>query len=67
MVKVNLLRAKIVELGLTIDGVARQMGVNQSTLYRRFQSPETLTVKEVGQLTGILHLGHDEAQKIFFA
>lgn len=67
MVKVNRLKAKIVELEMTVDVVAEQMGVDKSTLYRRFQSPDSLTVGEVRKLTEILHIDGAEAQSIFFA
>ena len=66
MVKVNKLKARIVELELTVDSVAERMGVDKSTLYRRFQAPDSLTVGEVGKLAEILELDAPEAMSIFF-
>jgi len=67
MVKVNKLKARIVELEMTVDAVAERMGVDKSTLYRRFQAPDSLTVGEVGKLSEILELDDRTAMSIFFS
>ena len=67
MVKVNRLKAKIVELETSVEAVAERIGMDKSTLYRRFQAPDDFTVGEIGMLTSVLGLSCAEAQSIFFA
>lgn len=67
MVKVNRLKAKIVELELSVEAVADKISLDKSTLYRRFQSPEDFTVGEIGKLSEVLGLNPAEAQSIFFS
>lgn len=66
MVKTNLLKAKIVELEMSVESVSEKLGMDKSTLYRRFQTPEDFTVGEIGKLASILSLNAAEAQSIFF-
>jgi len=69
MVKVNKLKAKIVERDLSIQTVAKQLGMNRSTLYRKLKrgSGEAFTVGEVRKLSEILQLTPDEITEIFFS
>lgn len=68
MVKVNKLKAKVVERGLTVGEVAEQLGINRSTLYRKMrdQTGKSFTVKEVQHLSTILQLTTTEIQDIFY-
>ena len=68
MVNVNRLKGKIVEKGMTIETVAKAIGIDTSTLYRKLQnSGEKITIKEADNITAFLELGADEATSIFFS
>ncbi|WP_303015400.1 helix-turn-helix domain-containing protein [Holdemania massiliensis] len=64
---VNKLKGRIVEKGMNIDSLAREMGVNKSTLYRKIASDgDCLTLKDADSIVKILDLTKDEALAIFF-
>lgn len=67
MVNTHLLRRKIDDRRTTVSEVAAKMGVDKATLYRRIANSETFTIGEVGKITEILNLSHDEAVSIFFS
>ena len=66
MVDTQLLRSKIDDRRTTVSEIAAKMGVDKATLYRRIANSETFTIGEVGKITQILNLTHDEAVSIFF-
>ena len=66
MVDTKLLRSKIEDRRTTVSEIAAKMGVDKATLYRRIANSETFTIGEVGKITNILNLSHDEAVSIFF-
>lgn len=67
MVNTHMLRRKIEDRRTTVSEVAAKMGVDKATLYRRIANGETFTIGEVGKITEILNLSHDEAVSIFFS
>lgn len=67
MVDTRLLRDKIEEKRTNISEIAARMGVDKATLYRRIANSESFTIGEVGKITEILSLSHDEAVSIFFS
>lgn len=67
MVRVNRLKAKIVELEMSVDSVAEKIGMDRSTLYRRLQNPDGFTVGEIGALSRVLGLSCEDSQAIFFS
>ena len=67
MVNINMLRGKIVERGLNVPEVAKRMGMNKATLYRRIADGDTFTIGEVSKITEILGLSHDELVDIFLS
>lgn len=62
----NKLKGKIVEKGLTISKVSDIIGVNRSTLYRKLNNNDKLTINEACKLKSILELSDSEAIDIFF-
>jgi len=67
MINVNKLKGKIVEKGLSIEDVAKAIGINKSTLYRKINNNgETLTIKEANVICKVLGLCGKEAAEIFF-
>lgn len=68
MVNTNKLRGKIVEKGSTVEAVAKAIGVDASTFYRRLQNNgEKFTIKEADDITRFLSLDLNEATSIFFS
>lgn len=67
MVNTNLLKGMIESKGTNVEDVAKRMGVDKSTLYRRIADGSTFTIGEVGKISEILELSHSEAISIFFS
>ncbi len=68
MVNVDKLRGKIVECRMTIEELARAVGVDRATLYRRISSGGgSFTIEEADKIAKVLSLSADELNKIFFA
>nr|WP_285851716.1 helix-turn-helix transcriptional regulator [Bacillus licheniformis] len=67
VVNVNKLRGKIVENGMTIGELAKKIGVDRSTFYRKLNSNgETFSIKEANLICTVLGLTSKEATVIFF-
>ena len=68
LVNVNKIHGKLKELVLTVEDVAKRMGIDRSTLYRKLNNNGAgLTVKDAQMLVEILQLTQQEAVDIFFA
>lgn len=68
MVNINKLRGKIVEVGLTVEEVAKRVGMNTSTLYRRMcNGGGSFTINEADKIASVLQLSASELNEIFFA
>lgn len=69
MIDVNAfkLKAKIVERGMSVAGLAQQIGVSPTTLYHKIKYPLRLTLLEVVQIKDILEITDAEAIDIFLA
>lgn len=68
MVNVNKLRGKMVEMQYTVEALAEEIGVDKSTLYRKFNDRgETFSIREASEIVKILGLSSSEAADIFFA
>ena len=67
MVNVNKLKGKIVEKGLTIRGLATDIGLDPSTLYRKIgDGGDSFTIGEVKKIVDALSLSAEEASGIVF-
>lgn len=67
MVNINKLKGRMVELGLSMSDVAVKMGINQTTLYRKFANDGAgLSILDAQKLVEILRLTAEEAIAIFF-
>lgn len=67
LANVRRLKGKIVEYGINVDILAKEIGINKSTLYRKINSGgENITVSEVKKISKILKLSKDEICEIFF-
>lgn len=68
MVNLNKLRGKIVENGYTIDSVAKKIGINKSTFYRKLnENGDNFSIREASAIVELLNLSAAEATSIFFA
>ena len=67
MVNVNKLKGKIVEQGMNVEKLAKKIGIDKSTLYRKLQDEgESITIKEASLIIEVLKLTAEEAHSIFF-
>ena len=62
---VNKLKGKIVEKGMNIETVAERIGVDRSSLYRKLNNFEKITIGEAKKITIALDLTNEEASYIF--
>lgn len=60
------LKAKIIELGITVEELSQKIGFSESTFYRKVDK-NSFTVKEVSKLINILNLTESETMYIFFS
>lgn len=63
---INKLRGKIVEKGMNVETVARLIGINRSSMYRKLNNCKLFTIAEAGKLKEVLNLSGEEATDIFF-
>lgn len=67
-ININKLRGKIVENGLSIGELAKIMGIDRATLYRKLSNNgESLLVREANAMVDVLHLSAEDAISIFFS
>lgn len=64
---VNKLKGKIVEKGMNVETVAERIGVDRSSLYRKLNNFEKITIGEANRLKDVLGLSDEDANAIFFA
>lgn len=63
---VNKLRGKIVERGLNIEKLSEIINIDKSTLYRKMNNLEKVTVGEAIRIKAALDMTNEEAHEIFF-
>ena len=61
------LKGKITERGLSIKEFAEIIGVDRSSLYRKLNNGEKITIGEAAKMKVALGLTNEEATRIFFA
>lgn len=67
MINVNKLKGKIKEMESTQEILADEIGINKSTLYRKFKSGgDTFEIWEIHKIVDALKLNDDEIKDIFF-
>lgn len=60
------LRKKMAELNLSPEDMAREIGVDPSTFYRKIKADGlNFTVGQMHKIVDVLHLTHEEAASIF--
>lgn len=64
---VNKLKAKIVEKGMNVETLAEMIGIDRSSLYRKLNKSEKITIGEAQKIKDALEMTDDEAYDIFLA
>ena len=65
--KINKLKAKIMEKGLNVEGLAGMIGVEKSTMYRKLNRFEKITIGEAIRIKAALGMTNEEAIDIFLS
>lgn len=63
--KLNKLKAKIVEKGMNVEALADAIGMERSTLYRKLNKFEKITIGEAIKMKDALEMTDAEATDIF--
>ena len=66
MVDTNKLRGRMVEKGISQEGLAKAIGLDRSTVNRKLKTGEDFSIGEANRIAEALHLSRDEAVSIFF-
>ena len=64
---INKLRGKIVENGMTVPELAARIGVDRSSLYRKLNNFEKITIGEAIKIKDVLGLDDGDACDIFLS
>lgn len=67
MVNKEKLKQIIDEKKVTVSDIAKAIGINPSTFYRKMSKNANFTLKEAGAIACYLSLTEEEALAIFFA
>lgn len=67
MVNVLKLKGKMVEKNINAEELAKRIGMDRATFYRRLGKSDDFTIKEVDSIVKVLGLTMDETNAIFFA
>jgi plasmid maintenance system antidote protein VapI len=61
------LKGKIVESGMNVETLAERIGVDRSSMYRKLNNFEKITIGEASKMKVVLGLTDEEAVNIFLA
>ena len=64
--KLNLLKGKIVERGMNVETLAEKIGIDRSSMYRKLNNFEKITIGEAQKIKDVLELSDEQARTIFF-
>ena len=65
--KLNKLKAKIVENGTNVEAIADFIGIDRSSMYRKLNNFDKITIGEAVKLKECLHMTDEEASDIFLS
>ena len=66
-VNISKLKAKIVERNMNVEKLAAAINVDRSSLYRKLNNAEKITIGEAGRMKTALNMSDTEAYEIFLA
>jgi predicted transcriptional regulator len=64
--KLNMLKGKIVEKGMNVETLAEKIGIDRSSMYRKLNNFEKITIGEAQKIKDVLNLSDEDAKTIFF-
>lgn len=64
---INLLKGKIVANGMNVEQLATAINVDRSSLYRKFNNAEKITIGEALRIKEALKISDTEAIQIFLS
>ena len=64
---INKLKAKIVERGINVEILAKEIGSDRSTLYRNLNNFEKITIGDAQKIKNALDISNEDAYEIFLA
>ncbi|TWH46362.1 helix-turn-helix transcriptional regulator [Sporomusa sp. KB1] len=67
MVNTKKLKGKIIEKGFVVEALAKAIGINKSTLYRKLNGQCPITIRDADLIVEELQLTTSEACDIFFS
>lgn len=67
MVNTNKLKGRIIEKGYSVATLAKAIGVDKSTFYRKLGGECPFTIQDADRIADVLQLTPDEAVAIFFS
>ena len=68
MVNINMLKFKIIEKGWNVEKIAKKIGIDRSTFYRKMNDTGSeFTIREADYIARLLDLNYDEVNEIFLA
>ncbi len=65
--QLNKLKAKIVEKGMNVEALADAIGIDRSSLYRKLNNFEKITIGEAMKMKSALDMTDAEASDIFLS
>lgn len=63
----KLLKAKMIEKGITALSICKEIGTCEATFYRKVSRDGDFSRFEIGKISELLNLSQEERDKIFFA
>ena len=64
---INKLKGKIVEKEMNVETLAEMIGINRSSLYRKLNNGENITIGEAVRIKDALSMTNAEAYDIFLS
>lgn len=65
--KINKLKAKMVEKGVNVETLADKIGVGRASLYRKLNNFEKITIGEAIKMKSVLEMTDADAISIFLS
>jgi predicted transcriptional regulator len=62
---VNKLKGKMVEKNMNVETLASQINIDRSSLYRKLNNAEKITIGEAMKMKEVLEMSSSEAYEIF--
>ena len=65
IMNINKLKGKVVEKGMNIEALSALIGIDRSSLYRKLNNADKITIGEAVKMKDALEMSDDEAYEIF--